>query len=194
MRIAPTPRKEKDQTVHRRGVKSMTAYPTLEIRIDVATRAILAQEGVVLRDAIERYTQTYSGYECNDDGMVRLDEFAVPNLKRTTSDTYMAVDAYLRCEETTVYGATQKVDGSFHPPLVMVHHVNLGETVAAAAVGRRLREMITINHPVLERLAECTVLRVKNGDARPNGGDAYCHILLDPAWGTENVTLGRRTG
>lgn len=170
----------------------MTAYPTLTIRVDVVTRAILAQEGITLQSEIHRYSQSYDGYECNDSTLVRLDDFAPPELKRTTSDTYMAIHAYRRCDEVTVYGPDQRADGSWRDPLVMVHGIHLGETVGTAAVGRPLRDLIETTHPVLARLADHPVSAVVDGDARPTGGEAFCHIQLDPDWRTETVHMGRR--
>lgn len=171
----------------------MTAYPVLTTRVDAVTRAILETEGATLQDVIHRYDQTYDGYECNDEGLVRHDEFAVPELRRTTSETYIALNAYLRCGGgATLYGVDQNADGTYRDPLVMVHDVNLGETAGLAAVGRPLRDVVTLSHPALELLGGHTVTAVVDGDARATGGHAFCHIHLGAAWTTDTLHMPRR--
>ncbi len=152
---------------------------------------MLEHEQIRLQDVIHRYDQDYDGYLCNDPTLVRPDHFVVPKLRRTTTETHVAHGAYARCGELLVHGVLQADDGTFLMPFIMVPHVNISENAGMQVKGRILRDILSFNHPLIEKLANRRVAYIRNGDARPQGGDAFCHIMLEHDWQTQMVHIGR---
>ena len=156
------------------------------LHVDCVTRAVLGARDIDIGTILGSYDPmngTGPGYETNVPGLVLRDEFGAPDLTARSDGSFATTSTYETSEAISLHGPSPLGGDSIGDPLVMVHHVNLSETAAQAAVGRRLREVVdTAAHPRLATLAEAVVTGVHNGDARPTGGSAYVHIHLDPAW------------
>jgi hypothetical protein len=159
-----------------------------KLAVDCVTAAILSARGMDMGTIVGCYEPmngTGPNYETNVPELVLRDEFGAPDLTALGDGGYATTNTYATSERVSLHGPTSLGGDEIEDPLVMVHHVNLAETAVAAAPGRRLDEVVDVgSHRDLAPLAGRTVTRVVNGDSRPEGGAAYVHIHLAPAWRT----------
>lgn len=156
------------------------------LNVDRVTAAILSGRGIDIGTILGSYEPMNGmgpSYETNVPDLVMRDEFGAPDLTAHSSGAYFTTNTYETSDTVSLHGPSSLGGDEVGHPLVMVHHVNLSETAAEAAVGRRLDEIVEVaGHDRVAQLADAIVTKVQNGDARPSGGNAYVHIHLDPAW------------
>lgn len=176
---------------------------TMKVRLDRVTRAVFLTFHRNPADAITRhYAREHADHDedetwtCRDQSLYRLDEIMAPSLVRVGGDLVATAASARLTGDVTIYGADVRgrgADRAATDPLVMIHHVQLGETIASAAAGLRLDQVLDVAcHPTLAALADATVLRIVDGDARPSGGHCFVHVHVEPEW--EEIEVEPRGG
>lgn len=162
-----------------------------ELKVDRVTAAILGMRDIDIGTILGSYEPMNGkgpGYETNVPGLVMRDEFGAPDLVVHPDGGFATTNTYWTSDAVSLHGPAQERDGGITDPLVMVNGHNLSETLLGAAPGRTLAEVVDISRtPALSALARAVITSVVNGDARPGGGIAFCHIHLDPAWRTTTI-------